>query len=71
MAPDVDALIDPYMALRHLLLAVGGVGVLGVVVYVAAPGKPTGVRDLGWKQVDEDLGGYMGWAEGKTTKEFR
>ncbi len=71
MAPDVDTLIDPYMAVRHLLVAVSGVAVVGVVVYVAAPGKPTGVRDLGWKQVDEDLGGYLGWADGKTTKEFR
>jgi hypothetical protein len=71
MAPDVDTLIDPYMAFRHLLVAVGSVAVFGVFVYVVAPAKPTNVRDLAWKQVDTDLGGYMGWAEGKTTKEFR
>ncbi len=71
MTPDVDTHVNPAMAVRHLLMALGGLGVFGMFLYTVQPPKPTNVRDLPWKQVDEDYGGYLGFAEGKTTKEFR
>ncbi len=71
MTPDVDTHTDPAMAARHLGTILTGIAVFGIFVYVFAPLKPTTVRDLPWTQVDKDYGGHLGFATGKSTKEFR
>merc|ERR1711974_431474 len=59
MTPDIDSHTDPAMAFRHLMLMLGGVGVVGTVVFALMPSKPTGVRILNYEAVDADYGNHV------------